>query len=127
MRLAQAQLRRVLDRHDALAGIDVARQRVEQRRLARAGPAADEQVAAAPHRPREQLGQRRGQRAVLDQLLGAEAAAAEAADRQHRAVERERRHDDVHARAVGEAGVDQRLGLVDAPAERSEDALDRVP
>ena len=34
--------------------------------------------------------------------------------------------DDVHARAVGQAGVAQRLGLVDAAAERGEDALDRV-
>ena len=34
---------------------------------------------------------------------------------------------DVHARAIGQAGVDERLRLVDAAAERREDALDRVP
>ena len=33
---------------------------------------------------------------------------------------------DVDPRAVGQAGVAQRLGLVDAAAERREDALDRV-
>jgi hypothetical protein len=98
--LAQAQLRRVLDGDDALARVDEARQRVEQRRLAGAGPPADEQVAAAPYRPRQQLGQRGGQGPVLDQLLGAEAAAPEAADGQDGAVERERRDDDIDARAV---------------------------
>ena len=45
---------------------------------------------------------------------------------EHRPVERERRDHHVHARAVGQAGVDERLGLVDAAAERREDALDRV-
>ena len=78
-------------------------------------------------RSREELGERRGQRPVGHELLGREAAAAEAADGQHRAVERERRDHHVDARAVGQAGVDERLGLVDAPAERREDALDRVP
>ena len=57
---------------------------------------------------------------------GVKPAAAEAADRQDRAVERQRRDHDVHARAVGQPRVAQRLGLVDAPAERREDALDRV-
>ena len=76
--------------------------------------------------PREQVVQRRRPGAVGDEVLGAEAARPEAADRQHRAVERERRDDDVHARAVGQPRVAQRLGLVDAAAERREDALDRV-
>ena len=102
-------------------------ERVEQRRLARARAAADEQVAAPPDRAPEQLGERRRQRAVGDELVGREAAAAEAPDRQHRPVERERRDHHVDARAVGQAGIDERLGLVDAAAERGEDALDRVP
>ena len=45
---------------------------------------------------------------------------------EHRPVERQRREHDVHARAVGQAGVAERLGLVRAPAERREDALDHV-
>ena len=63
---------------------------------------------------------------MRDQVGGREPARPEAADGQHRAVERERREHDVHARAVGQPGVAQRLGLVGAAAERGEDALDHV-
>ncbi len=126
VRLAQPQLGGVLDRDHALAGADEARQRVERRRLAGAGAAADEHARAGAHGAGEEHQQRPGQRPVGDQLLGREAAAAEAADRQHRAVERQRRDHDVHARAVGQPRVAQRLGLVDPAAERREDALDRV-
>ena len=66
------------------------------------------------------------ERPVREQVRGREPARAEAADREQRAVERERRQHDVHARAVGQAGVAQRLGLVGAAPERREDALDRV-
>ena len=62
----------------------------------------------------------------LDQLAAARALGAEAADRDHRAVDRERRDDDVDPRAVGEPRVDHRAELVDAAAERRQDALDRV-
>ena len=68
----------------------------------------------------------RRQRPVGDQVVGREAAAAEAADRQRRPVERERRDHDVHARAVRQPRVGQRLGLVDPAAERREDPLDRL-
>ena len=126
MRLAQPQLGGVLDRHHPLAGADEARQRVERRRLAGAGAAADEDARAGAHRAGEEVQQRAGQRVVGDQLVAGEAAPAEAADRQHRAVERQRRDHDVHARAVGQAGVAQRLGLVDPAAQRRQDPLDRV-
>ena len=39
-------------------------------------------------------------------------------------VERQRRDDRVDAGAVGQAGVDQRRGLVDAPADPGDDAVD---
>ena len=126
VRLAQPQLGGVLDRDHPLPRADEARQHVQRRRLAGAGAAADEDARAGAHRAREEVEQRAGERAVGDQLVGAEPAAAEAADRQHRAVERERRDHDVHARAVGQPCVAQRLGLVDAPPERRQDALDRV-
>ena len=47
-------------------------------------------------------------------------------DRQHRAVDRERRDDRVDAGAVGEAGVDHRRRLVDAPADRGHDLVDHL-
>ena len=126
VRVAQAQLGGVLDGDDPLVRADELGQRVERRRLARAGAAADEHVAARPDRALEQVAQRCRPRAVGDEVGRAEAARPEAADREDRAVERERRHDDVDPRAVGQPGVAQRLGLVDAAPERREDPLDRV-
>ena len=126
VRLAQPQLGGVLDRDHALARADEPGQDVERRRLARAGAAADEHARPGAHRAGEEVEQRRRERAVGDQLLGGEAAAAEAADRQHGTVERQRRDHDVHARAVREPRVAQRLGLVDPAAERRQDPLDRV-
>jgi hypothetical protein len=61
-----------------------------------------------------------------DELVGRQRAAAKAADREHGPVQGERRDDHIHPRAVGQARVAERLGLVDAPPERGEDALDRV-
>ena len=124
--VAQPQLGGVLDGDDPLAVADELRQRVERRRLARAGAAADEHVAARADRAGEQVAQRSRPGAVGDELVGAEAAAAKAPDREDRAVERQRRDDDVHARAVGQPRVAERLALVDAPPQRREDALDRV-
>ena len=48
MRLLQPQLDRVLDRDDALAVVDAARDGVEQGRLARARAAADQHIGADP-------------------------------------------------------------------------------
>ena len=51
---------------------------------------------------------------------------AEAPDGQAGAVDRERRHHHVDARAVRQARVAHRRGLVDAAPERSQHPLDRV-
>ena len=127
VRQRQPQLGGVLDRHDALGGIDERGERAERRRLARAGAAADQQRAARGDGAAEELEQRRRQRPVRHEVVRREAARAEAADRQQRPVERERRQHHVHARAVGQARVAERLGLVRAPPERRQDPLDRVP
>ena len=42
----------------------------------------------------------------------------------HRPDQRQRRDDGVHAGAIGQAGVDHRARLVDAAADRRDDALD---
>ena len=126
MRLLEAQLGGVLDRHDALAGGDERGERVERGRLARAGAAADQDVQPPGHRASQHVAQRRRPGAELDDVVRRQATAAEATDRQDGPVDRQRRDDDIHARAVGQPGVHEWLGLVDAPAERGEDALDRV-
>ena len=92
-----------------------------------AGAAADEDAAALRHRGRQRLQLALGQRPRLDQLPRAGPADAEAADREDRPVDRQRRDHDVDPRAVGEPGVDHRAQLVDPSPERSEDPLDRVP
>ena len=122
--LPQHQLGGVFDGDDALAIGDEAREHVEERGLAGAGAARDEDVEARADRRLEEVQHRLRQRLALDEVLGAEPVGAEPADRQHRAVERQRRNDRVDTRAVGQARVHHRARLVDAPAHRADDALD---
>ena len=76
VRLLQAQLGRVLDRHHPLAGGDEAGERVEQRRLARAGAAADQDAAALGDRLLQQSPLLLAQRPELDQLVAAPGGSA---------------------------------------------------
>ncbi len=64
------------------------------------------------------------ERAHGDQVVHLERILGELPDGEDRAVQRQRRHDDVDAGSVGEAGVHHGRGLVDAPAHRRHDALD---
>ena len=62
MVLLELELGRVLDRDDAVVGLDEAGERVQQGRLARAGAARDDDVEPGLHRPfhqREHLGRER--------------------------------------------------------------------
>jgi hypothetical protein len=121
--LLQPQLRRVLDRHDALRARDERAQRVEQRRLSRPGAAGDEDVQPRVDTAREQRRHAARQGPARGQRLDVEVR-AEAPDREHGPVERERRDDRVDARAVGEARVDHWRRLVHAPADAAHDAVD---
>ena len=71
----------------------------------------------------QDLGAFRRDRAELDQLVQRQLVLLEFADGQRGAVDRQRRHDGVDARAVGEARVADRRGFVDAPADLADDAL----
>ena len=98
-------------------------QAVEQRRLARAGAAGDQDVAAHPADDLEDgLGFGRD-RLVLDELLELQPILLELADGERRPVDGERRSDDVDAAAVGQARVADRARFVDAPADLADDAL----
>ena len=66
------------------------------------------------------------ERAQVDEVAGGQRVGRELADGQDRALQRERRHDHVHARAVGQAGVHHRRGFVDAAADGRDDALDHA-
>ena len=85
----------------------------EMRTLSRA---ATERLQEVQHRLRQRL--------ALDEVLRAEPIGAEPANRQHRAVQRERRNDRVDTRAVLETRIHHRTRLVDTPADRADDALD---
>ena len=69
----------------------------------------------------EHLG-RRG--AEPDQVVDRERRGGELPDGDDRADQRQRRDDGVDAGAVGQAGVDHRARLVDAPADRGDDPVD---
>ena len=71
----------------------------------------------------QDLGAFRRDRAELDQLVERQLVLLELADGERRAVDRERRHDDVDARAVRQARVADRRGFVDAAADLADDAL----
>jgi hypothetical protein len=124
--LKQAQLGGVLDRHDPFARRDRARQRAQGGRLPAARAAAHQDRRPALDRAGQVPRERLGQSGVLDEVGEREAAAAEAPDRQARAIHGKRRDHDIHARPVGHARVAHGRCVVDAPAERSEDPLDRM-
>ncbi|MDT4851692.1 hypothetical protein FQZ97_858830 [compost metagenome] len=120
--MVQRQLGGVLDGDDALAGRHEGGQRIEQRGLARAGAAADQDIAAGLHRGLQQAGDLGAHGAQRLQVGRRHRILAELADRHHRAFQRQRRDHHVDAAAVGQARVDHRVGLVQAPADRRQDA-----
>ena len=122
--LPEAELRRVLDRDDSLRLRNVAREHVEQRRLAAAGAAGDDDVLARHHRAREKARHAGVERPVRDEVLHRERRRGKLANRDARAADGERPDDRVDARAVLEARVDERRRLVDPPPEGRHDTLD---
>ena len=93
------QLERVLDGDDPLVGGDEFDERIEERRLAAAGAAAHEDVAARVEGPLGRGADVFGERALLDQLRRRKGSRAEAPDGD-RHVRTGRRDTDRHARPV---------------------------
>ena len=123
--LVQLELGGVLDRHDALVapgGSDDMTLRVVV--LPEPVPPRDDDVAPAAHAGLEEVAHRRGERPEGDEVLVGERVRGELADREDGAVERDRRDDGVDARAVGQARVDERAGLVDPAADAADDLVD---
>ena len=88
-------------------------------------PVPPETIVLTRQRPMilQDLGALRRDRAELDQLVERQLVLLELADGERGAVDRQRRHDDVDARAVGQARVADRRGFVDAAADLADDAL----
>ena len=117
VRPIDAQLGGVLDGDDALGRRRCAR---PARRAARSCRVDVPPLITIESRARtqrvEQGGVFRRERAALDELVERERPRREAPQRQQWPVRRERRQHDVQPRAVGEARVDHRLRVVEAPA-----------
>src|SRR5262249_43166742 len=123
VRLLQLQLGGVLAGDDALVVVDELREAIEQRGLARAGTAGDDGVHPASTDYFEDFGPLGGDGAEPDQLLERQLVLLEFADGERGSVDRERRHDDVDAGAVGQTRVADRRGFIDPAADLTDDAL----
>src|ERR1022692_1983896 len=124
--LLELQFRRVFDGDDVLLLRDEARQRVEHGGLAGAGSAGDQHGNLALHARRKEAQDARREGLVGHHFVLRDDVAAEAADTEAGAIERQGRNDGVHPRAVLEARVHNGLGLIDAPAHLRDDLFDDV-
>ncbi len=122
--LAELQLGGVLDRDDPLVVGDEGGEDVEGGGLARAGAAGDEDVEAGLDARLQEVEHLRRRGPEADEVVHREGGGGELPDRDHGTDEGERRDDRVDAGAVGQAGVDPRARLVDAPSEGGDDPVD---
>ena len=104
----QLQLQRVLDKDDATIRWQQRAQRIQQRRLARAGAARDQRLGSRPEHGRGLVHNGGGTRPARGQLVDGEGPAAEAADGDP-GCRRRWRAADGDAGTVGQTRVDDRL------------------
>ena len=76
------------------------------------------------HHGRQQLQHGLGQGLVLDHVAGGDRIAAETPNRKAGAVDGQRRNDGVHTGAVGQARIHHGRGLIHAPSDARDDAVD---
>ena len=124
MVLLELELRRVLDRHDALRHRDGVREDVQERRLAGAGTAGHQDVESGLNGPPQHVGESRRHGSIRDEIAHLQWIDGESPDRQHRAVQRQRRDDGIDPGAVRQAGVDHGRRFVDTAAHGRHDAVD---
>ena len=125
--LQKAQLSGVLYRDDSLIRGNVARKGIKKRCFAASRSTGNSDALASANSPDEQALHAFLNRAALHHVLQGDDPRGERSDREHRAVERKRRHDGVHAMPLRKAGVHHRRRLVDSPTERADDAVDEHP
>src|SRR3954469_16006136 len=123
VRLLQLKFGRVFAGDDALILLDELGQAVQQRGLAGAGTAGDQHVAADTADDLQDLRAFRRDRAELDQLVERQLVLLELTNGERGPVDRQRRNDGVDAGAVGQAGVADRRGFVDAATDLADDTL----
>ena len=117
----------ILDRHDSLRLRYFARQCVEQCRLARARSARHRQIHPAPHRISQQMRVPIRDRPQIDQMRQRANAVGKLANRHRGPINGYGRDNRVHAKPVGQTGVDHRAPLIDSTSQRRDDAVDGDP
>ncbi|MNJ33823.1 hypothetical protein D3C77_285130 [compost metagenome] len=123
MGMVQLQLGHILDAHKTFMGRDQLTEDIQQRGLAGAGTAADQDVAALGHRQLKKRQDVHVDGAGGQQVGTLEHVLAEFTDRQARPVQRYRRDDRIDPATVGHARIDHRRRLIQAPPQRCKDAL----
>ena len=124
--LLQLQLGGIFDGDDALVLGDEPRECVQGGGLTGTGSARDQNGCLRLHAGGQKLQHAGHDGLVFDHLVRGDDVAAEAADAERRAVERERRDDGIDARSIGQAGVHNWLRFIDAPAHLRHDFFDDV-
>src|SRR5208283_3262346 len=92
--LLQLEFGGVFDGDNVFGVPNVAAHHIQQRRLAGAGTAGDDNIELRPYCSLQDLENRGGNGTIGEQLLGANWNPSEAADRENWAIHRERRDDD---------------------------------
>src|SRR5450759_493899 len=126
MLLVQLQLGRVLDRDDAVFHRDEAGQHVQERGLAVPGAARDDDVGLGKDGGLEKTEPSLVAAPEANEVFDLERVTGELADREQRTVQGERPDDRVDTAAICQAGITERLALVDAAADGAHDELDDV-
>src|SRR5580704_9311173 len=122
--LMQLQLGGIFHCYDAFAVGNVRREDVQKCGLTGAGAAGDQNIETRLHAAAQEFQHPGRERAVSQQIVGGQWIAAETPDREARSIDGQRRNDGVHARTVGQAGIDHRRRFVHAATHRGNDAVD---
>src|SRR3712207_3845364 len=116
----------VFARDDALARLDVPGEAVEQGGLARSGAARNDHIATNATNNLKDFSTLFRDRSELDELVKGELVLLELADGKRGAIDSQRWCDDIDARTVGQAGIADRTGLINAPSDLADDSLTNV-
>src|ERR1019366_8761592 len=124
--LLQLEFGRIFDGDDTLCVAYISAHHIQQRRLSGACTAGNKNVEFGPHGGLQGLKNRSGDGAIGQYLLGPDGDFAKTANRENRAIHRERRDDDVDAGSVGQARVAHGRGFVYASADLGYDLIDNM-
>ena len=127
MVLRQFQFGRVLNGHDPLIRPDATGQDIQQSCFPRPRSAGHDDIQPRLHACSQKFRDERRQRTEIHQVLHGQPVAAEFTNRKARPPDRHRRNHDVHARAIRQTRIHQRIASVQRLAQRTSDPFDHLP